>query len=99
MIKKLNKKNKKNQEEKIKIENILKEKILKEKKLVVGVLGTALRCSIHGATIKNTLFEDSNYANILLAFNPTQAFLLLKLKIIIDLLWSTGHYSSYFIST
>ncbi|KAF3682058.1 Photosystem II D2 protein [Capsicum annuum] len=40
---------------------------------VFGVLGTALLCSIHGATIENTLFEDGDGANTFGAFNPTQA--------------------------
>ncbi|KAK4707324.1 hypothetical protein R3W88_033098 [Solanum pinnatisectum] len=40
---------------------------------VVGVLGAALLCAIHGATIENTLFEDGDGANTFRAFNPTQA--------------------------
>nr|XP_016488181.1 PREDICTED: photosystem II D2 protein-like [Nicotiana tabacum] len=40
---------------------------------VAVVLGTAFLCSIHGATVKNTLFEDSDGANTFCAFNPTQA--------------------------
>ncbi|KAI3887922.1 hypothetical protein MKW92_002796 [Papaver armeniacum] len=40
---------------------------------VVGVLGAALLCSIHGATVENTLFEDGDGANTFRAFNPTQA--------------------------
>ena len=39
---------------------------------VVGVLGVALLCAIHGATVENTLFEDGD-ANTFRAFNPTQA--------------------------
>ncbi|KAL3538015.1 hypothetical protein ACH5RR_001381 [Cinchona calisaya] len=39
---------------------------------VVGVLGAALLCAIHGATIENNLFEDGNGANTFCAFNPTQ---------------------------
>jgi photosystem II P680 reaction center D2 protein len=38
-------------------------------------LGVALLCTIHGATVKNILFEDSYGANTFRAFNPTQAFL------------------------
>ncbi|KAM7468139.1 hypothetical protein LguiB_015701 [Lonicera macranthoides] len=33
---------------------------------VVGVLGTALLCAIHGATVENTLFEDGDGANTFL---------------------------------
>ncbi|KAK4434431.1 Photosystem II D2 protein [Sesamum alatum] len=40
---------------------------------VSGVLGVALLCAIHGATIENTLFEDGDGANTFRAFNPTQA--------------------------
>jgi photosystem II P680 reaction center D2 protein len=39
---------------------------------VAGVLGAALLCAIHGATVENTLFEDDG-ANTFRAFNPTQA--------------------------
>jgi photosystem II P680 reaction center D2 protein len=39
---------------------------------VAGVLGAALLCAIHGATIENTLFEDGDGANTFRAFNPTQ---------------------------
>jgi photosystem II P680 reaction center D2 protein len=40
---------------------------------VAGVLGGALLCAIHGATVENTLFEDGDKANTFGAFNPTQA--------------------------
>ncbi|KAF4402748.1 hypothetical protein G4B88_010200 [Cannabis sativa] len=40
---------------------------------VAGVLGAALLCASHGATIENTLFEDGDGANTFCAFNPTQA--------------------------
>ncbi|TYG97645.1 hypothetical protein ES288_A10G055000v1 [Gossypium darwinii] len=40
---------------------------------VDGVLGAALLCAIHGATLENTLFEDGGDANIFRAFNLTQA--------------------------
>uniref|UniRef100_A0A3Q7I0V9 Photosystem II D2 protein n=1 Tax=Solanum lycopersicum TaxID=4081 RepID=A0A3Q7I0V9_SOLLC len=40
---------------------------------VVGILGVALLCAIHGATVQNTLFENSDGANTFRAFNPTQA--------------------------
>ncbi|KAG6650013.1 hypothetical protein CIPAW_06G014000 [Carya illinoinensis] len=40
---------------------------------VVGVLGAALLCAIHGAIVENTLFEDDDGANTFCAFNPTQA--------------------------
>ncbi|CAN6454791.1 unnamed protein product [Victoria cruziana] len=39
---------------------------------VVGVLGVALLCAIHGATVENTLFDDGDGANTFHAFNPTQ---------------------------
>jgi hypothetical protein len=74
-------KRKKIKERKNKIGNILKEKKLKGKKLVVNLLGAALLCSFHGATVKNTLFEDGDSANAFRVFNPTQVFLHLKKKI------------------
>nr|WSP02145.1 photosystem II protein D2 [Lycium barbarum] len=40
---------------------------------VAGVLGAALLCAIHGATVEKTLFEDGDGANTFRAFNPTQA--------------------------
>ncbi|KAF6140097.1 hypothetical protein GIB67_001838 [Kingdonia uniflora] len=40
---------------------------------VAGVLGAALLCAIHGATVENTLFEDGDGANTFRVFNPTQA--------------------------
>ncbi|KAM3360714.1 hypothetical protein P3S68_015568 [Capsicum galapagoense] len=40
---------------------------------VVNVLGAALLCAIHGATVETTLFEDGDSANTFRAFNPTQA--------------------------
>nr|WRK68015.1 PsbD [Phylloglossum drummondii] len=40
---------------------------------VAGVLGAALSCAIHGATVENTLFEDGDGANTFRAFNPTQS--------------------------
>ncbi|KAK8455571.1 hypothetical protein SEVIR_4G142403v4 [Setaria viridis] len=39
---------------------------------VARVLGVALLCAIHGATVENTLFEDGDGANTFRAFNPTQ---------------------------
>jgi hypothetical protein len=38
-----------------------------------GVLGAALLCAIHGATVENTIFEDGDGANTFRAFNPTQS--------------------------
>jgi photosystem II P680 reaction center D2 protein len=40
---------------------------------VAGVLGAALLCAIHGATVENTLFEDGDGGNTFRAFNPTQS--------------------------
>jgi photosystem II P680 reaction center D2 protein len=40
--------------------------------IVAGVLGAALLCAIHGATVENTLFEDGDGANTFRAFNPTK---------------------------
>uniref|UniRef100_A0A0E0NEA4 Photosystem II D2 protein n=1 Tax=Oryza rufipogon TaxID=4529 RepID=A0A0E0NEA4_ORYRU len=40
---------------------------------VAGVLGAALLCAIHGATVENTLFEDGDGTNTFRTFNPTQA--------------------------
>ncbi|KAK4372701.1 hypothetical protein RND71_008085 [Anisodus tanguticus] len=41
--------------------------------VAAGVLGHALLCAIHGATVEKTLFEDGDGANTFRAFNPTQA--------------------------
>ena len=71
MKKKFNKRRKK-------IKNILKGKKIKWKKLVAGVLDASLLCVIHGATIKNILFEYGDDTNTFHAFNPTQAFLHFK---------------------
>ncbi|KAL4202132.1 hypothetical protein AMTRI_Chr02g219550 [Amborella trichopoda] len=40
---------------------------------VAGVLGIALLCVIHVATVENTLFEDGDGAHTFRAFNTTQA--------------------------
>jgi len=40
---------------------------------VAGILGGALLCAIHGATVENTLFEDGDAANTFRAFSPTQS--------------------------
>ncbi|KAK6793697.1 hypothetical protein RDI58_007150 [Solanum bulbocastanum] len=40
---------------------------------IADVLGAALLCAIHDATVENTLFEDCDGANTFRAFNPTQA--------------------------
>ncbi|MYA90297.1 MAG: photosystem II D2 protein (photosystem q(a) protein), partial [Synechococcus sp. SB0663_bin_10] len=40
---------------------------------VAGILGGALLCAIHGATVENTLFEDGDGANTFKGFEPTQA--------------------------
>ena len=48
---------------------------------VAGVLGAALLCAIHGATVENTLFEDGDGANTFRAsfqyasFNNSRSFL------------------------
>jgi hypothetical protein len=39
---------------------------------VAGILGGALLCAIHGATVENTLYEDSEQSNTFKAFEPTQ---------------------------
>jgi hypothetical protein len=52
-----------------------------------------------GASVENTLFEDGNGANTFHAFNPTQTFLNLKKKIVIDPLWSVDQYARYYIIT
>jgi hypothetical protein len=79
-IKKINKRKRKKFKEEKKIENILKGKKLKVKKFVVGVLGAAPLCSIHGAIAENTLFEDGDGAHTFRVFNSTQVFLHLKKK-------------------
>jgi hypothetical protein len=53
---KKNKRKEKRFKEEKKIGNTLKGKNLKAMKLVVGVLGAAMLCAIHSATIKSTLF-------------------------------------------
>ena len=40
---------------------------------VAGVLGAALLCAIHGATVQNTLFKDSEGKNTFKGFSTTQA--------------------------
>jgi hypothetical protein len=45
-------------------------------------LDATLLCAIHGATGENTLFEDDDGINTFHAFKPTQAFLLLKKKLL-----------------
>ncbi|MCD9641062.1 hypothetical protein HAX54_026884 [Datura stramonium] len=40
---------------------------------VAGVLGAALLCAIHSATVENTLFEDGDGANTFRTFSLTQA--------------------------
>mgnify|MGYP001794185341 FL=1 len=40
---------------------------------VTGVLGAALLCAIHGATVQNTLFKDSTGKNTFKGFTTTQA--------------------------
>ncbi len=39
---------------------------------VAGVLGGALLCAIHGATVQNTLYEDTRSYNTFGGFSPTQ---------------------------
>jgi photosystem II P680 reaction center D2 protein len=39
---------------------------------VAGILGGALLCAIHGATVENTLYQDGDKANTFKAFEPTQ---------------------------
>lgn len=40
---------------------------------VAGVLGAALLCAIHGATVQNTLFKDTDGRNTFRGFSTTQA--------------------------
>jgi hypothetical protein len=40
-------------------------------------------CAIHGATVENTLFEDSDGANIFRNFNPIQVFLHFTKKLLL----------------
>jgi hypothetical protein len=46
-------------------------------------LSAALLCPFHGATVKNTLFEDGDSANTFRVFNPTQVFLHLKKNLLL----------------
>jgi DNA/RNA endonuclease YhcR with UshA esterase domain len=46
-------------------------------------LGTALLFTIHGATVENILFDDGDGANTFHVFNPTQAFLHLRKKMLL----------------
>ena len=62
-------------------------------------MNAALLCIIDGSIVENTLFEDGNGANTFHAFNPTQTFLNLKKKIVIDPLWSVDQYARYYIIT
>jgi photosystem II P680 reaction center D2 protein len=39
---------------------------------VAGILGGALLCAIHGATVENTLYEDGEMSNTFKAFDSTQ---------------------------
>ena len=39
---------------------------------LASVLGAALLCAIHGATIENTLFEDGDGVNTFRAFNQNK---------------------------
>ena len=46
---------------------------------VAGILGGALMCAIHGATVQNTLYEDASITQMerfrvphIRAFDPTQ---------------------------
>ena len=40
---------------------------------VAGILGGALLCAIHGATVENTLYEDGDASTTFRAFTPTQS--------------------------
>jgi len=60
----------------------------RKKKLVVDVLDAALLCTIHGATVENTLFEDGDDANIFRAFNPNSIIFTFEKNIIINPLWN-----------
>jgi len=40
---------------------------------VAGILGGALLCAIHGATVENTLYEDGEASDTFRAFTPTQS--------------------------
>jgi hypothetical protein len=46
-------------------------------------LSFTLLCVINGATVESTLFEDNDGANTFCTFNPTQAFLNLKKKLLL----------------
>jgi len=46
-------------------------------------LSIAILYGNHGAIVENTLFEDGDDANTFCAFNPTQAFLYLKKKLLL----------------
>ena len=53
------------------------------KKLVAGILGVALLCAIHGATVENIFFKDGDGLITFCSFNSTQAFLHLKKKLLL----------------
>ena len=92
----------KEKKENFKMKKILKLKIsskdknLNGKKLVVSVLSAAMVCDIHGATIKNILFEDNDSVNTFHTFNLAQTFLHLKKRIFIDPLVIILLCNSYF---
>jgi len=83
MKKKSIRKKKKIKEEKKYNWKHLKRKKIKGKKLVTGILGTALLFAIHGATVENILFDDGDGANTFHVFNLTQAFLHLRKKMLL----------------
>ena len=61
---------------------------------VAGVLGAALLCAIHGATVENTLFEDGDGSNTFRAFNPTQAEETYSM-VTANRFWSTDFWCSF----
>jgi hypothetical protein len=46
-------------------------------------LSVTLLCAINDATVESTLFEDNDGENTFCTFNPTQAFLNLKKKLLL----------------
>ncbi|KAJ4732996.1 Photosystem II protein D2 [Rhynchospora pubera] len=51
---------------------------------VAGVLGAALLCAIHGATVENTLFEDGDGANTFRAFTQLKPKRLIRWSLLTD---------------
>ena len=57
---------------------------------VAGVLGAALLCAIHGATVENTLFEDGDGSNTFRAFSNKRWLHFFMLVVPVAGLWASA---------